>query len=172
VTARYLYGEFFEFVPVAKFFLSTNHRPRVQDNTHSFWRRLRLLPFTRTFPTNPGLWDELLAEAAGILAWAVRGALLWQAEGLGTPSAVWEATDAYQQDSDSLADFLAEACTLDPEAEIAAADLYRGYTTWADSRRLGERERLSQTLFGRRASERWKKTRLSGGTYYFGVRLR
>jgi putative DNA primase/helicase len=171
VTARYLYGEFFEFEPVAKFFLSTNHRPAVRDQTHSFWRRLRLVPFTRTFPTNAGLWEELLAEAPGILAWAVRGCLLWQAEGLGTPVAMTEATDAYQQDTDPLTDFIAEACALDPEAEVMGSDLYAGYVRWADMRRLSERERLSQTAFGRKASERWKKTRLTAGVVYAGLKL-
>lgn len=172
VTARYLYGEFFEFVPVAKFFLSTNHRPNVRDNTHSFWRRLRLLPFTRTFPTNPSLWDDLLEEAPGILAWAVRGCLLWQAEGLGTPAAVCEATDSYQQDTDPISDFIAEECDVDAEAEVTATALYDAYQQWADRRRLTEKERLTQTAFGRKAADRWKKTRVSTGVVYFGVRLR
>ena len=38
----------------------------------------------------------LRAEAACILAWAVAGCLAWQREGLGSPPAVQEATEAYR----------------------------------------------------------------------------
>src|SRR4029434_1019558 len=59
ITARFLYAEFFEFVPVAKFWLATNHKPVVRDDSFGFWRRIRLVPFTRTFPINPTLSDAL-----------------------------------------------------------------------------------------------------------------
>lgn len=169
ITARFLYSEFFEFVPVAKFWLAVNHRPVVRDDSHAFWRRMRLLPFLRTFDVNPTLADDLKAEAPGILAWAVRGCLLWQAEGLGAPAAVVAATQAYRMDSDLLGDFLAETCTLDPDGSIAAADFYRAYGTWAGQHGLGERERLTPTMFGRKVSERFKKTRGGRGVTYQGV---
>ena len=39
-------------------------------------------------PRSGGLRDKLIAELPGILAWAVRGGLLWQKEGLIPPAAV------------------------------------------------------------------------------------
>lgn len=83
ITARFLHGEFFEFEPVAKFWLSVNHKPVVRDESHGFWRRIRLIPFMKTFPINPTLGDRLHTKAPGILAWAVRGCLHWQREGPG-----------------------------------------------------------------------------------------
>jgi putative DNA primase/helicase len=71
VTARFLHGEFFTFEPVAKFWLSVNHKPVIKDDSHGFWRRLRLIPFLQRFDVNPNLADELRAEGRGILAWAV-----------------------------------------------------------------------------------------------------
>jgi putative DNA primase/helicase len=171
ITARFLYAEFFEFVPVAKFWLATNHKPVVRDDSHGFWRRIRLVPFTRTFPVNPALADALKAEAPGILAWAVRGCLLWQAEGLAAPSAITAATAAYQRDSDVIGDFLTDVCAVDRDAEIGAADFYRAYAAWAERQGLSERERLTQTMFGRKVSERFQKSRQGRGVTYRGVRL-
>jgi putative DNA primase/helicase len=158
MTARFLHSEFFEFEPVAKFWLSVNHRPIVKDNSYGFWRRLRLIPFTQRFALDATLGAQLEAEAAGILAWAVRGALAWQADGLPTPAIVTAATDAYEAESDPLRDFLDEGCDLtSPTAEVNATDLYQHYKRWADKRMFSEKERLSQAMFGRKISERFEK---------------
>ena len=120
VTARFLHAEFFTFEPCAKFWLSVNHKPIVRDDSYGFWRRLRLIPFTRTFPVNAALGEALRAEWPGILAWCVAGCLAWQAEELTAPARVTQATDDYARDSDVLAQFLTEACEGDPSAEVTA----------------------------------------------------
>lgn len=48
-TARFLYQEHFSFDPTAKFWLAFNHKPRVTDDSHGFWRRVRLIPFLARF---------------------------------------------------------------------------------------------------------------------------
>jgi putative DNA primase/helicase len=173
VTARFLHGEFFTFEPVAKLWLSVNHRPIVRDDSFGFWRRLRLIPFTQRFEVNPGLADELRAEAAGILAWCVRGCEGWQREGLNPPPSVAAATQDYERDSDPLSQFVKEACELDAGAEVRARDLYDHYRRWADGHNLSERERLSSTMFGRKMSERFEKLRdRSDGVSYRGIASR
>jgi putative DNA primase/helicase len=166
ITARFLYAEYFTFRPVAKFWLSTNHKPIVKDDSHAFWRRIHLVPFLRTFPVNPDLEDALAAEAVGILAWLIRGCLLWQAEGLGVPQVIAEATQTYQRDSDVLGDFIETCCKSDETAEISGAELYKAYTAWAERQGLTERERLTSTMFGRKASERLPRGRTSRGARY------
>ena len=111
VTARFLNREFFTFVPVAKFILAVNHRPRIRDYSYGFWRRMRLIPFEARFEgeaDDRGLEERLLGELSGILDWAVRGCLEWQRRGLEPPAAVQAATASYRTDSDPLAEFLAE----------------------------------------------------------------
>lgn len=49
ITARHLYGDFFTFHPVAKMWLAFNHKPLVADDSHGFWRRMRLIPFPKAF---------------------------------------------------------------------------------------------------------------------------
>jgi len=56
------------------------------------WRRVKLVPFAQTFPPDRTLPDILKREGAGILAWAVRGCLDWQRDGLRHPEVVEAAT--------------------------------------------------------------------------------
>ena len=173
ITARFLHGEFFSFVPVAKFWLAVNHKPRVSDDSHGFWRRVRLIPFLRRF-TEDGDQDlptKLEAELPGILAWAVRGALAWQAEGLRPPAAVTLATATYRDESDPLADFLATCTVEGPAYAVAAAVAFRAYGTWADDQGMGTRERLTSTAFGTRLAERYEKRRTKTGRVYVGIGL-
>jgi putative DNA primase/helicase len=165
ITARFLHGEFFTFEPLAKFWLSVNHKPIVRDDSYGFWRRLRLIPFSQRFDVDPGLADELQAEAAGILMWCIRGALAWQRDGLQAPGIVTAATSEYEHDSDPLGRFIAEACELEPTAEIGAKELYEHYKKWAEAHGLTDRERLTSTMFGRKIAERFRRIDGARRTY-------
>jgi putative DNA primase/helicase len=151
LTARQLYREFFEFKPVAKFWLAFNHRPTMTDDSHGFWRRVHIIPFLRQFDphTDPHLEETLRVEAAGILAWAVRGCLEWQsAGGLNPPAIVREATQTYRDESDPLQDFIADACIVHPNAVITLASLWEHYLKWAIQN--SAQDSLKRPAFGRR----------------------
>lgn len=175
VTARYLYGEPFTFTPSAKFILATNTKPIVADNSMGFWRRLKLVPFTRSFLGSAR--DEHLEgylkthEGPGILRWLVDGCQAWQRDGLGEPAAVRDATDEYRADSDPIADFLAECCESAVTAVTRGADLFEGYGKWADKQRLSKLERLTAKDFGRRMAEKYTRRHTNSGKVYDGVRL-
>ena len=172
ITARFLHAEFFTFVPVGKYWLSVNHKPIVRDDSHGFWRRMRLIPFTRTFGIDKALGAQLLAEAPGILAWCVRGALDWQRHGLQPPAIVTEATAAYEADSDVLRGFIDEAIEHEPESEIQASDLFDTYCRWARQQGMSDRERLSQTMFGRKFGDRFQSRRINGRRVYLDIARR
>ena len=171
ITARFLHCEFFTFRPRLKLWLAVNHKPTVRDDSHGMWRRVRLIPFTERFPQNKRLEADLLAEAAGILAWAVRGCLLWQAEGLNPPDRVVSATAEYEHENDPLRDFVADACDIDSRKAVQANALYKHYVTWAEANKL-EREMLSSTAFGRAMGERFPRTTTGGRRIYQGVGMR
>jgi putative DNA primase/helicase len=154
LTARFLYGEFFSFEPTAKFWLAFNHKPRVTDDSHGFWRRIRLVPFMAKFEgsqDDKGLPDKLKAEARGILNWAVQGCLSWQSEGLGEPSAVNAATKAYREESDPLAEFLDEQFERSPKGRVPSSLLCEAYGEWAQAN--GE-ERLAPRALASRLGSR------------------
>jgi len=155
ISARFMRGEWFDFQPVFKLALATNHLPVIRGTDHAMWRRVRLIPFTVTIPDDEqdkALTDKLLDELPGILAWAVTGCLDWQHHGLQPPAAVMAATSEYREEMDTLGAFIDDACELNPAATVNAADLYLAYTTWCEIN--GERFPLTQTAFGRRLTER------------------
>ncbi len=138
VQARRMREDFWEFQPVAKLWLGTNHRPTIRGTDTAIWRRVRLIPFTVTIPPEERdreLPAKLRAEAPGILRWAVEGCLAWQREGLCPPADVTCATDAYRQDEDRLGAFIAECCKTGPGFVAKSADLFAAYARWAEDRR-------------------------------------
>lgn len=175
VTARFLHGEWFTFEPQAKFLLSVNHKPEVTDETVSLWRRILLVPFLRTFTgsaCDPNLPAALIAEAPGILAWAVRGCLLWQESGLKPPACVYDATHAYQAESDVLLEFIDAMFEVDPVGDgVKAAVLQDLYTKWADRERIPKRERLSAKKLSAKMADRTGKVIRRDGSYYTGLRV-
>ena len=175
ISARYLYHEFFSFQPVCKMWLSCNHRPIVNDDTYAFWRRVRCIEFPRRFSgseIDPNLKAALTAESEGILAWAVQRAVEYLAEGLPVPEAVKLTTDAYQAETDPLADFFADKCCFGEAKSAKSAELYQAYNKWADDRGLQKGERLTWTAFGRKLGSAYKKGQGRQRTTYLGIGLR
>lgn len=157
ITARYLYHENFTFTPTHKLWLAFNHKPRIADESEGMWRRVRLIPFTRQFSgeeRDDTLLDTLKAEAPGILAWSVRGCQQWQKEKLGQPRTVVDATVAYREESDHLAQFIDECCVVSPGGSVPSATLWKRYLQWAEANeeaplsRQGFTERMKKKGFG------------------------
>ncbi len=173
--ARFLHENPIEYDPTAKLWIAVNHKPVVMDDSEGFWRRVRLVPFTQRFQGNKADRDLLLTlkgEAEGILAWMVRGAVAWYADGLTLPDEVRAATERYREESDPLMDFIDEKCITEGKHVVRARDLYNAYKTWFMSNGMAERERLTETGFGRRLSERFEKRKVDGYNTYFGIGLR
>ncbi len=130
IRARFMRRDSFEFSPVLKLFLCTNHRPVIHDDSPAMWRRVRLIPFERRFEgasCDPGLPAALAAEAPGILAWCIEGATRAAQGEPSLPDAVRLATDQYREESDAVAEFLEERCDLVPEARVPKSALYGAY---------------------------------------------
>jgi len=154
ISARFMRGEWFSFRPEFKLWLGTNHKPVIRGTDHAIWDRLRLIPFEVRIPEHEqdkNLRDKLLAEAPGILAWAVQGCLSWQRDGLGAPQDVTAATAAYRTEQDVLGSFIADACVEHADARVTAKDLHLAYQQWCDE--TGERP-LTQKAVGQRLAER------------------
>ena len=179
VTARRMREDFWQYRPEFKLWLATNHKPQIRGTDHAIWRRIRLIPFDVTFHApeigniprqDPTLPARLREESPGILAWAVRGCLDWQREGLKTPQAIRDATEGYRAEMDVPATFLEECCVFDKRAEASATELYRAYVRWCDD--SGEHAE-TQTSFGSRLRERGLTSRkVHGRMVWSGIRLR
>lgn len=141
LTARFMRGEWFDFVPQFKLWLSTNHKPQVSSEDEALWDRLRLIPFEQRVEAKDkdlSLADTLAEERAGILRWLIDGARKWvAAKSLPAPEKVRIATQEYRDEMDTFADFIAERCLVidvDEEGRPVrgrASTLHTAYTSWA-----------------------------------------
>jgi putative DNA primase/helicase len=184
-----LYGQLFSFRPTHKLELLTNHKPVIKGSDFSIWRRIMLLNFPVKFGTaaevargdamavrDPTLPAALKAEGSGILAWVVEGTRLWLANGLAPPKAVLDASAEYRQSQDHVAEFLAESCTLDPEAKQPLPALYQAYKAWCHAAGRDypvTRQRLVDELERRvpRFLRPDPSRRTAQGSYVMGLKL-
>jgi len=180
IVARKLYCDPIEFDPTHKLWIYGNHKPSIRGTDDGIWRRMRLIPFAVTIPDaekDPHLADKLRAERSGILAWAIRGCLEWQRDGLGLPHAVASATEAYRGESDRLAAFIDERCVVGQWTSVGKSELYAAYEAWCresgefvrSKRWLGLR--LAERGFGEQRSDSqrsWIGLGLTGGGLPYG----
>jgi putative DNA primase/helicase len=159
ITARNLYGHFFDFFPTHKTFLGTNHKPIIRGNDEGIWRRVQLIPFTVTIPEDAveKYFRErrLMPELPGILNWALKGLREYQKIGLEPPDVVKASTQDYRDDMDVVGQWLDERCERDPRASVPTADAYQDYSQWAadevgwELKKLTFRRNLSDRGFPR-----------------------
>lgn len=180
ITARFLNAEFFTFEPTFTLILTTNHRPEIRGGDHAIWRRIRLVPFTVTIPSerqDKFLLDRvLMPEAPGVLAWLVRGYLRWRAEGLDdAPAAVTAATADFKRDCDVVGPFLEDRCDLVPDDPFifeTSKTLYDAYRRHCEE--TGEPHPISNVEFGRRLADKGlrKDRAKDSGRLWRGIALR
>lgn len=118
----------FEFAITFKVLMSVNYMPEISGLDHGIWRRVVPLPFEFTVTErDEGLPERLRQEAAGILAWCVRGLHDKLESGFQFPSEATNLRAAYRTDSNRLGDFLEAACVLHPNCEADSGELWRAY---------------------------------------------
>lgn len=164
LVTRFLFREYFEYVPQFLPVLRTNVKPQVKGLDRAIWDRIILIPFRQRFESgDPGLLDQLRAEAPGILRWLVERYRRYLSEGLRVPGSLQAATEAYRQ-KDPLARFWAEQIIVDPYGLTPARALCEAYSAWAEDEGV---EMVSRATFARILSdlgaERVKKR---DGWYY------
>ena len=171
MTVRKLYTAPVQFTPQFKLMMLGNHKPIIKGNDHGIWRRVRLIPFNRTFKPeerDAGLTDKLKAEAPHILAWMVEGCMDWQKHGLSdTPKTIKDATGSYQEEQDLIGNWLSECCDLSPMNEAPSTEIYARYKNWCMDNGL---KPSSSVALGRRLGERGFIGRRSNGvTRWAGI---
>lgn len=171
ITARFFRKEFFSFKPTFKLWFAGNDKPEITGTGDSIWGRTRLLPFTQTVAPDDRdlkLREKLRAEGPGILAWGVRGCLLWQEEGLKPPPEVLAASQGYRDEMDLIGNFLSDKdyCDLDPKADAGVVEAWDRFKAWctATNERLCRRKEFVSAVVahGYEKVDRNKGFRLMG----------
>jgi putative DNA primase/helicase len=172
VKTRRLYGNPFSFQESHKLWIDCNDRPAIPGADYATFARLHAIPCTVPIPREQMDRErigKLREERAGIMAWAVRGAMQWLASGLPRPEQVAEATDTWREQCDQLQMFILARCEPGDFFTVYAERLYRAYRSWCDECRD---EAISATAFGLRMSQEFHKAHTERGARYQGIRLR
>lgn len=130
---------------------ATNQMATLSNFDGAMKRRFLIIPGGPTIPEGSRrttIADEILAaEAEGVLALLVRGAMEYFRSGLVPPLEVAMATDAYAAEQNTVAAFLADCCVPAPPGTggIHQHALWEQYVKWArHGARLGRNEFFSQ----------------------------
>jgi putative DNA primase/helicase len=172
IAARFMRGDFFEYVPSFKLIIAGNHMPGLHSVDEAIRRRFHLIPFSVTIPTGERdrqFFEKLKPEWPGILSWMIQGCLEWQAGGLQPPEVVRNATGAYLQAEDVTATWIDERCQLDPQAWEPTAKLFASWAAWAAQagEPVGSKKNLVQNLEDRG----YRPQRLHAGRGFYGLKI-
>lgn len=195
--ARFMRGDFFEFIPTHKILMLTNHKPQVKSQDEGIWRRLLVIPFFAKFGTPEevatGLathvrdlsTPELLAcEADGIFSMLLDASHDYYVNGLNPPDSVKLASLQYKEAQDRMKNFIEECCEIDPTAKIALSGdfgaLYPAYQSWCKESgfmALGKIKMLDEIfrVLPSLSKKQGKQNRIDGGrnkvTWIEGLKL-
>ena len=148
LSVRFLYGEYFEYLPQFKVFIATNYLPDIQGIDNGIWSRIRIIPFNVKIPQekiDPQLLTKLKAELSGILNWALDGYEAWKKQGLNEPKVIKSSIEQYKNDSNQTLRYIDACLTKSQHTYEAAGLIYNDYKQWCEY--SGEAP-YSQKVFG------------------------
>lgn len=153
-------GEPFSFKAQGKLWITTNHRPIINDD--AMWRRLRPIPWSHVAENpDPDLKAYLIDPDGGlpaVLSWAVEGAIKYlnssARDPLGWCTAVRESAEVYRRAEDRIGLFLDEETVQSEGTSLGIKSLYNVYRVWSEER--GERP-MTQIAFDRKLKDRGLK---------------
>ena len=152
IIARPLYSnKHISFSPTHKLVVVGNYHPTVSDDSHGFWRRVVLYPFSVTIhqgKQDKRLLEKLISEGPGILNYLLKALKIYFANGLEMPNTLIKATQKYRTEQDVVQQFLDDECVITPEETIPKSTLYLKYTLWCTANGLHgvSSNRLSRKL--------------------------
>lgn len=172
ISARALYQEGIQFKPQMKVWWGVNHKPLITGQDFAMWRRVKLIPFTVTIPdgeVDGALPARLRAELPGILNWALEGCLEWQRVGLSEPDSITIATAEYQNDMDTVKQWLDECAVIADGQRVKSSEAYFEYTHW--SKENGMMPMSARSLKQRLLDKGFKHMHTKAGNVYTGFAL-
>lgn len=139
--------------------IATNAYPHIEHADSALWRRLVAIPFEEVVPDAADDPRFTLSfprgELPGVLRWMADGWRMYSNKGLdGIPEPVRNATAALRVTLSTIDQWIAGRCETGPDFRYPAMDLFYNFQGWCDEEGIPERERHTQTAFGRALSDR------------------
>lgn len=147
LSGRFMRENFVTFSATHTLIGASNHLPVISDVDDAIWERVAPVRFPYKFVSgtpvpgtnqrkgDDGLRDRLAeAPQAAVLAWLIEGAVASYTGKAPKPPGVVKALGEWRGDADPVLGFVRDHLVLDPNAVIAATDLYREFGTYLESR--------------------------------------
>lgn len=166
ITARRIRQDSVTFDATHSLFLSTNHRPNVEESDHGTWRRLILVRFPYRFRKphealegandrhgDPGLRDRCKTDPevwSAALAWLVEGARKWYAAGKvmpQPPASVARDTRQWRTESDLILGYCDERLVANGDSHVLSTELLADFNGWLEAK--GHRPWADKTFAAR-----------------------
>lgn len=171
ITARFMRQDNFTFRPQFKLTIAGNHAPALASVDEAMRRRFNIVPF-ETMPTTPDrlLEEKLCAEHGRILAWAIRGCIDWQRNGLVRAATVTAATSGYFDDQDVFGQWIAERCEVGRDRWELPAKLFADWSRHAHA--AGDVPGTQRGLSDRLKKRGFVQAKSNGLRIYRGLNLK
>jgi putative DNA primase/helicase len=132
------FGQRITFQSQVKFIFAMNSPPVIADKAHGFSRKVIVLNFAKRFAPEEmdrNLFNKLISEKEGILAWMLEGAnRLIKNDGFSIGQGIEQATHNFMASMNPVLAFLEEKCCQGAQYKVPAPMLFTEYKAWsADS---------------------------------------
>ncbi len=173
IQARHLYRETFEYVPRYLIVLLSNYLPQFQSQGAAIWSRVRAVEFTESFAGREDrhLDEALAAEAEGIAAWCVRGAVRYHRDGLKSPEAVSATTRKHKEAVNPLAPLIDDLFVFDADAKVRRSEFNQALKEWKDANGIARNRFTPQFTKFRLAESGVREVKTDGTWHLTGIRL-
>ena len=168
--------------------MTTNELPKAKADDAAFWARAVLVKWPLSFVENPeqpyerpadkDLEEKVYAEAKGVLARMVRGAMDYLRDGLQIPEKVRQWTRDQRMNWDDVGLFIADWCELEPHQDnpdnyttrIKATELHEAFCIWYAQNR-DKRYSISAKKFAEMLNKKDIAYKRSDGSWRLGICL-
>lgn len=175
VVACFKYKNEFTYSPKYKIMLATNYMPHINEDDNASWRRVKKIDHLRVFSKeeqDKRLIDKLYAERGAILNLLFQLCPQVLRDGLKAPDCVEISVKSFRSSEDILSKWLEEN-TIETETGEYSSVLFENFRQYClDNNEQYWYKNATTSWFGRRLSQRYKKTDNNRKKYYIGVKLK
>jgi putative DNA primase/helicase len=183
ITINIKYRPAISYRPYCRLVFLVNNLPDSSDVTEGYFRKLIIVPFSRTFKKeerNVDLKDELLKELPGILNWAILGLKRLRSNNyqFSACKAIEETESAYYDEQNPVRDFFHSHVVQEAGSRTKQSDFYNMYSQWLNVQGIDDKGTKSRQVFWRYFkvildSENTPivKKKVKGTVYYDGIKL-
>ncbi len=183
ITINIKYRPAISYRPYCRLVFLVNNLPDSSDVTEGYFRKLIIVPFSRTFKKDErdvNLKDGLLKELPGILNWAILGLKRLRSNNyqFSACKAIEETERAYYDEQNPVREFFRSHVVQEVGFRTKQSDFYNMYSQWLNVQGIDDKGTKSRQVFWRyfkvildRENISIVKKKVKGTVYFDGIKL-